>query len=176
MELVFPERSLILMCAAPGCGKSTFANRHFLSTQVVSSDRCREMVSDDVEDMSVHRETFSLVRHICHLRLSLGKLTVIDSTSLNRSSRASFQKLASQHGFASAVILLDLPLNVCLERNEQRQRQVPPEVIRRFHAYLQDTKRTIWEERFDQVYVVSEEELNNVRVTIKRKHKRPVME
>lgn len=94
-ELIFPENTLILMCAAPGCGKSTFASRNFLSTQIVSSDQCRAMVCDDMEDMSVHKETFSLVRHIARMRMRLGKLTVIDSTALSRRMRCSFRKLAT---------------------------------------------------------------------------------
>ncbi|PTX65042.1 putative kinase [Melghirimyces profundicolus] len=166
-ELIFPEQTLILMCSAPGCGKSTFTKRHFLPTQVISSDECRAMVCDDMEDMSVHEETFSLVRHIARLRMGLGKLTVIDTTSLTRNVRSQYQRLAEEYGFSTGIILLDIPLETCLEQNRRRNRQVDPDVIRAFHQSLQKTKKTVREEGFDHLYFLDEHTLPKARVTIR---------
>ncbi|EGK13014.1 serine/threonine protein phosphatase 1 [Desmospora sp. 8437] len=168
IRLHFPADSLILMCAAPGCGKSTFANRHFRSTEVVSSDRCREMVCDEVENMSVHKEAFSLVRHIARLRMSLGRLTVIDATFLTRKSRSDFRRLAAPYRFNTGVILLDLPLKTCLEQNKRRKRKVDPDVIQSFYQQFQKAKQTIREEGFDRVYILEQKDLPHVQVTINR--------
>ncbi|SMO49201.1 AAA family ATPase [Melghirimyces algeriensis] len=175
-ELIFPENTLILMCAAPGCGKSTFASRNFLSTQIVSSDQCRAMVCDDMEDMSVHKETFSLVRHIARMRMRLGKLTVIDSTALSRRMRCSFRKLATAYQFRSGLILLDIPLERCLEQNQKRNRRVASHVIRRYHALLQQTKQTVQKEGFDYVYILNGEQLETCRISIIRDHKKSFQE
>jgi protein phosphatase len=49
-ELTIPELSLVVLIGASGAGKSTFAARHFTPTEVVSSDFCRGLVSDDAND------------------------------------------------------------------------------------------------------------------------------
>ena len=48
--IAVPEFSLIVLIGPSGCGKSTFARDHFLPTEVVSSDFCRALVSDDEND------------------------------------------------------------------------------------------------------------------------------
>jgi predicted kinase len=164
MEIRVPENSLIQLCGAPGCGKSTFAHRYFLPTQVVSSDRCRQMVCDDVHNMRVNKETFSLVRHIVRLRLSLGRLTVVDATSLRWVYRSEMQALAREYGFHTVLILLDMPLSRCLEQNRNRDRQVDPGVIEKYHQQLQIVKERVKGEGFDQVVLVREEDLLDVTV------------
>ena len=46
-ELKIPELSLVTLIGISGSGKSTFARKHFKETEIVSSDRCRAIVSDD---------------------------------------------------------------------------------------------------------------------------------
>ena len=47
MKIVVPELSLVVLVGVSGSGKSTFAARHFLPTEVQSSDSCRGLVADD---------------------------------------------------------------------------------------------------------------------------------
>lgn len=166
VTLRLPSRSLVLLCGAPGSGKSTFAERHFARSQIVSSDRCREMVCDDQENMAVHRETFSLLRHIVRLRLSLGRLTVIDSTALDRKYRTAYLSLARRNRFHPAAIVFDVPYELCLRQNECRSRRVPPEVIRNYHALLQKTKRSIGNEGFERVFILGPEQIRSARIAI----------
>ena len=42
-----PELSLVVLVGPTGSGKSTFARKHFKPTEVLSSDYCRGLVSDD---------------------------------------------------------------------------------------------------------------------------------
>ncbi|MYE67851.1 MAG: AAA family ATPase, partial [Acidimicrobiia bacterium] len=56
-----PEVGLVVLCGASGSGKSTFARRHFASTEVVSSDQCRALVSDDETDQSSTAAAFELL-------------------------------------------------------------------------------------------------------------------
>ena len=56
-RLEIPELSLVLLVGASGSGKSTFAHTHFLETEVVSSDFCRGLVSDDQNGI-IYRVTY----------------------------------------------------------------------------------------------------------------------
>ncbi len=56
MQLTIPELSLVVLVGPSGAGKTTFA-RHFKPTEVLSSDFCRGLVSDDENDQARHRRT-----------------------------------------------------------------------------------------------------------------------
>ena len=82
-----PDFSLVVLIGSTGSGKSTFAAQHFLPTEVISSDHCRALVSDDEADQSVTADAFDLVREIAGKRLKHRKLAVIDATNV-RSCRS----------------------------------------------------------------------------------------
>jgi protein phosphatase len=52
VKITVPELSLVLLIGPSGSGKSTFAANHFLPTEVLSSDFCRGLVSDDENDQA----------------------------------------------------------------------------------------------------------------------------
>src|SRR4051812_20725125 len=52
VKITIPELSLVVMIGASGSGKSTFARQHFKTTEILSSDFCRGLVSDDENDQS----------------------------------------------------------------------------------------------------------------------------
>ena len=53
VRIPIPKLSLVVLIGPSGSGKSTFARRHFRATEVLSSDACRGMVSDNENDQSV---------------------------------------------------------------------------------------------------------------------------
>src|SRR4051812_21626233 len=59
--LPIPEFALVLLVGASGSGKSTFARRHFLPTEVVSSDACRGLVSDEENSLDATDDAFALL-------------------------------------------------------------------------------------------------------------------
>ena len=64
MKIKIPEKSLVLLVGSSGSGKSTFAAKHFLPTEVVSSDVCRGLVCDNENDQRATASAFELL----HLR------------------------------------------------------------------------------------------------------------
>jgi len=46
-KISIPELSLVVLMGSSGSGKSTFARQHFLPTEIISSDHCHGLVSDD---------------------------------------------------------------------------------------------------------------------------------
>ncbi|MCR6638280.1 MAG: AAA family ATPase [Sporocytophaga sp.] len=69
MEIKIPELALVMLIGASGSGKSTFARRHFKSTEILTSDFCRAIVSDDENDQSATEDAFSVLKYIAGIRL-----------------------------------------------------------------------------------------------------------
>lgn len=87
MKLSFPELSLVVLIGPSGSGKSTFASRHFKLTEVISSDFCRGLVSDDSNEQSATKDAFDVLHFIASKRLAAGKLTVVDATNVRPEDR-----------------------------------------------------------------------------------------
>ena len=161
-----PEIGLVVLCGASGSGKSTFARRHFAPTEIVSSDRCRALVSDDETDQSVTAAAFELLHHIVDKRLEIGRLTVVDATNTKAEDRRGLLELARRWDVLATAIVFDLSLAVCVAHNEQRQdRRTPPHAIKRQHDTLRRGAKRLCKERFARVYTLgSTEELDAVEV------------
>lgn len=118
--LPIPALSLVVMIGASGCGKSTFAKRHFKPTEVLSSDWFRGMVADDEADIAASDDAFEVLFLVVRKRLAAGRLTVIDATNVQPTSRRALLALAKEFHVMAVAIVLDLPLRLCLSRNAAR--------------------------------------------------------
>ena len=159
-ELPIPELSLVVLIGASGSGKSTFARAQFRPTEVISSDFCRGLVADDENDQSATKDAFDLLHYIAGKRLSAGRLTVVDATSVQPEARRPLVALAREHDVLPVAVVLDLPERVCLERNAGRpDRDFGAHVVRRQRDQLRRSLRGLQREGFRTVHVlVSEEE------------------
>jgi protein phosphatase len=167
MKLTFPELSLIVLIGASGAGKSTFAHKHFKSTEILSSDYFRGMVSDDETNQDATKDAFEVLHYIAAKRLAAGKLTVIDATSVQQSSRKSLLDLAKKYHCFAVAIAFNLPESVCQERNKQRpDRQFGSYVVRNQTNSLKRSLRNLKREGFRFIYKLnSVEEIEAVEVT-----------
>ncbi len=140
--LPLPANALVMLVGASGSGKSWWARRCFRETEVVSSDRCRALVSDDESDQTVNREAFAVFYEILHQRLKLGWLTVADSTALSAFVRERIRSIAARHGTPVHAVVVHTPLEVLRENNRARPRRVPEHILelhaRRFQFLLEE--------------------------------------
>jgi protein phosphatase len=151
-----PDLSLVVLVGISGSGKSTFAGQHFGPTEVISSDFCRGLVSDDENDQAATGDAFEVLNFIAGKRLAAGRLTVIDATSVQASARQSLIALARQHHVLAVAIVLDLPESICAARNAGRPgRAFGAHVLRQQHAQLQRGLRGLRREGFHRVHVLS---------------------
>jgi protein phosphatase len=171
--IIIPGNTLVVLCGPAGCGKSTFATKHFPPTQVVSSDICRALVSDDPANQGVSGHAFDLMHFIIEKRLYLGRLTVADATNLKREDRRPIVKIARWYRFNRAAIIFNIPLDVCLARNRARDRVVPEEALRAQYDLLMKTLQTIDREGYNYVYVLDQSAQSNVTVKVGRVVNRP---
>ena len=82
MKLVIPELSLVVLIGPSGSGKSTFTRKYFKTTEVLSSDFCRGLVSDDENNQAATTDAFAFLHFIAAKRLAAGKLKVVDATNV----------------------------------------------------------------------------------------------
>lgn len=129
MTVPLPDPSLVLLIGLSGAGKSTFAARHFQPTEIVSSDHCRAMLTDNESDQSANAQVFALVHQIVRARLSLRKLTVVDATNLEFHARRPLLRMARQLGLPAVAIVFEVPLEDCLARNRMRASRVVLESV-----------------------------------------------
>jgi polynucleotide kinase-phosphatase len=167
MNLNVPGLSLVVLVGVTGSGKSTFARTHFKPTEVISSDFCRGLVADDENDQSATPAAFELLRFIAGQRLKAGRLTVIDATNVQAEARRDLVTLAREHDVLPTAIVLDLPEDLCAQRNKGRpDRDFGPHVLRRQRGQLRRGLRGLGREGFRTVHVLrSPEEVDAATIT-----------
>lgn len=134
-------------------GKSTFAREHFGRFEVVSSDFCRGVVSNDENDQTVSKEAFDLLHSILHHRLRLGRLTVVDATNVRPEDRKQFVRIAREHHVLPVAIVFDIPEQICHQRNEARDdRNFGSHVIRGQRSAMKRYLRGLKREGFRHVF------------------------
>ncbi len=109
MNITIPDLALVLLIGPSGSGKSTFGRKHFLATEVVSSDTCRGIVSDNENDQSATHDAFALLHEILRKRLARGRLTVVDATNTQPEARKTLIALAQEFHVVPCAIVFDLP-------------------------------------------------------------------
>jgi protein phosphatase len=155
MILKIPNLSLVVLIGPSGCGKSTFARRHFRPTEVLCSDACRGMVSDNENDQSVTGQAFEVLQFIAAKRLALGRLTVIDATNVQPEARKPLVELARRYHCLPVAIVLDMPEQLCLERNRDRaDRQFSPHVVYNQKSQLRRALPGLKREGFRHIFVL----------------------
>src|SRR5437016_4965914 len=166
MNITIPELSLVVLIGPSGCGKSSFAREHFKATEVLSSDFCRGLVSDDENSQEATNDAFDVLHYVARKRLAAGRLTVVDATNVQPEARKPLVALAREFHVLPVAIVLNLPEKVCHERNQSRpDRQFGPHVIRNQSQQLRRSLRGLEREGFRHVFVLSSpEEVSSVRI------------
>jgi len=154
-----PKLSLVVLIGASGSGKSTFARKHFLSTEVISSDYCRALVSDDENDLTATNDAFDVLHYVAAKRLAAGRLTVVDATNVKPEDRKPLVELARQYHCLPVAVVLNVPERICQERNEVRtDRRLGAHVAHRQLQNLRRSLRGLEREGFRHVLILSSPE------------------
>lgn len=169
-EIQIPEVGLVLLVGVSGSGKSHFAAKHFGEFEVLSSDYFRGLVGNDVNDQSVTPAAFEALNFVATKRLEAGLLTVVDATNVQSAAREKLVEVARAQDVLVSAIVLDVPVKLCLERNEGRgDRAIAPAVIDRQHRALRKSLRGMRREGFARVHVLSTAE--EIESAVVHRHK-----
>jgi predicted kinase len=145
-----PKGYVVLAIGMPGSGKTTWFRRRGVTP--LSSDLLRNILFDDVEEQRYQGLVFSTLRSLLRARL-IAKMpwNYVDATNLSVHERRQWIKMAKSFGYEVQAVFFDVPLEVCLDRNRQRERSVSEDVMRKMAEKL---KPPVFEEGFAKITVV----------------------
>jgi predicted kinase len=145
-----PKGYVVLAIGLPGSGKTTWFGRRGVTP--LSSDLLRNILFDDVEEQRYQGLVFSTLRSLLRARL-IARMpwNYVDATNLSIHERRQWIKMAKSFGYEVQAVFFDVPLDVCLERNRQRDRSVSEDAMRRMAEKL---KPPLFEEGFEKITVV----------------------
>jgi len=135
---------LYISCGIPGSGKSTFLKKVAKKNEsVISRDEIRFALLKKGEGYFSHEE--EVFKHFVNIitdNINSGINVYADATHLNKISRKKLTNALLEAGCQPAdvqAIFFDVPIDICLERNEKRKgtrAYVPEIIIRRMYNSL----------------------------------------
>ncbi len=164
--LVFTKSALIVLCGPSGSGKSYFAQKYFKPSQVVSSDKCREIISDDESNQEVSADAFDLFYTIIGYRLKHSRLTVADATNLSAQYRRRLIQIAKRYGSDVYLVMFQADLEVCRKHNDQRERTVPENIIALQIEKFKKARENVHSEEYKEIYIIKSEEIGEVKIEV----------
>jgi predicted kinase len=145
-----PKGIVVLAIGLPGSGKSSWFKRH--NVVPLSSDMVRSLLFDDVREQRFQDLVFSNLRSMLKARLIAKRpMNYVDATNLTPQERQHWIKLAKDYNYEVHAVFFDVPLEVCIDRHQRRDRVVPEDIMRRMAAKL---KAPAFDEGFAKITVV----------------------
>lgn len=145
-----PKGAVVLSIGLPGSGKSSWFKRRGVTP--LSSDLLRRLLFDDITEQRYQDLVFGTLRSLLRARLVAHMpFNYVDATNLSPRERHGWIKMAREFGYDVHAVFFDVPLEVCMERNQRRERVVPEEVMQRMAAKL---RPPTFDEGFAKIIVV----------------------
>jgi len=160
-QTLHEQPTVVCLVGPSGAGKSTLAGRLAASDdQIVDTDELRWRLTGDPSAMEASGVAHALAHRILRYRSSHGSTTIVDSTALQPSARKAIADRSQP--LRCWALIVEAPLEACLARQQQRDRQVPADVVEKQHARLGDLE--FQPGRFDRIAVWRSDEQTIVEV------------
>ena len=149
------EPSLILLVGLSGSGKSTVANKFAaMHCIVLNPDEFRQIVTGQEYYQPAEEFIWGIVKNTARYFLNRGHTVVIDALNHTIGSRAQWVNIAKAANATINCLIFDTPLSTCLDRNKNRQRQVPEHIIEK---QMLSMVEPVINEGFDNITVFRED-------------------
>ena len=121
---------LILTVGVPGSGKSFWAAQQ-TGAVVVNRDEIRKELTGDERNHQYEMEVTDVAYMRVRTGLESGQTVIVSDTNLKAKYRRNWRTLAQQTGATyEEKSFLDVPLQLCIERDAQRTNPVGETIIR----------------------------------------------
>jgi predicted kinase len=135
-----PTFELMIVVGAPGSGKTTHIQTLYPHIKVLSMDDERKRLCGDMSDMSRNQEAYDNCFTEFVKVMKAHESVIWDATSVSRKLRKRLIDVARQHGAIVSIVMFDLPLELILERNRNRERVVPESIVIDYYKRIQSPK------------------------------------
>jgi predicted kinase len=125
---------LLLTIGISGSGKTTWSKEYCKNNPYVvrlSSDEFREIIGGSESNQNVNGAVFSTLERVTEYLLKNGHVVLLDATNYSVKNRANFIKIAKKLGVPVKAFYIHVPIEVAKQRNQERDRIVPDDVIER---------------------------------------------
>lgn len=135
--------TLYVLIGISGCGKTTWAKKQkahleylvngkpYAPCDILSSDELRKELYGDENDQMHNEEVFKELHRRLKDRMRQGISVIVDATNLSLKNRRAYLNCVSKIPCYKVAVVFDVPLEVCIENQKKRDRQVPEDVLRR---------------------------------------------
>ncbi|SCB86986.1 MULTISPECIES: polynucleotide kinase-phosphatase [Priestia] len=185
-KLFLPPAGIVLLMGPSNSGKTTLLESwikkgYVKPSETVSSDQFRLLVgyTDFIEWTSrpkdeadvllqeyqtISQKAFETMEYIIETRSKMGKLTIVDATHLYEDDRKRYIDLAKKNHIPCIALLLDVPTETLLERDENREFPRGKKRVKQQAQVFAKSKRSIKREGFRQQYVLTKEDISELEV------------
>ena len=134
--MVNSTRTIYTLCGIPGSGKSYYSTKlkDQYNAVYLSSDEIRENIYGNADIQANPARVFMMMDSMAFEALENGHDVIYDSTMVKKKDRINFIKKFKEYNLV--LIIIDTPLEICIERNQSRDRHVPVEVIKKLYNRL----------------------------------------
>lgn len=123
----------LMVVGLPGSGKSTYIEKYYSNYHIHSSDAIREELSGDVNNQDINKQVFSTLHKRVKEDLVAGYNVVYDATNISWKRRKAFLQELKNINCHKECVLMATPFELCVQRNNGRDRVVPYFVIERMY-------------------------------------------
>ena len=145
-----------MMIGLVGSGKSEQAKKIAANydAEIFSSDALREEMFGNVNHQADNNTLFKELHKRIRECLASGKSAIYDACNISYKRRMEFLKSLNKIPCEKIAVLMATPYEACIERNAQREREVPEHVIKRMYMNF---NVPFWYEGWDDIDVVYSE-------------------
>lgn len=153
---------LVVTVGLPSSGKTSWVDDFIGENQgqaidVISSDRIREEIFNDIEDQNHNGEVFDLMKRRTKESLSQGHIAIYEATNISSKRRRALLKELNKYYDKAICLFKYKRLTACQIDNEKRDREVPSDVIDRMYRNFEIPHKN---EGFDEIIVDFDEKIN----------------
>ena len=153
---------LVVTVGLPSSGKTSWVDDFIGENQgkaidVISSDKIREEVFNDIEDQNHNSEVFDLMKRRTKESLSQGHIAIYEATNISSKRRRALLKELNKYYDKAICLFKYKRLIACQIDNEKRDREVPSNVIDRMYRNFEIPHKS---EGFDEIIVDFDEKTN----------------